>query len=179
MKAIVTHLIAALALASLGVTAVHSETSEDAARAFENGDYSTAFELWRPLAQQGDARAQLELGRMYLRGQGRDPDYRKALKWIRRAAEQGDVTAQYWLGMMYADGLSTRRDFVASLMWFNIAANRGNESASRSRDGILIYMSPSQIIEAQRLAQEWRPTRNWVEDAASSERSMAERMPEP
>ena len=38
---------------------------EDGATAYAKGDYGTALRLWRPLAEQGDARAQYNLGLMY------------------------------------------------------------------------------------------------------------------
>ena len=33
--------------------------------AYNNGDYATALKQWTPLAEQGDARAQYNLGVMY------------------------------------------------------------------------------------------------------------------
>ena len=44
---------------------------EDGVSAFVRGDYITARRLWRPLAEQGDAKAQFNLGVMYVRGAGR------------------------------------------------------------------------------------------------------------
>ena len=38
--------------------------------ATERGDYQTAFKLWLPLAEQGDAKAQFNLGVMYGNGLG-------------------------------------------------------------------------------------------------------------
>jgi hypothetical protein len=40
------------------------------ARAFLSGDYATAMREWRPLAKQGLAIAQLNLGIMYGNGEG-------------------------------------------------------------------------------------------------------------
>ena len=40
---------------------------EDADAAFDKGDYATAMRLLRPLADQGDARAQYNLGLMYVK----------------------------------------------------------------------------------------------------------------
>src|SRR6476659_8327251 len=42
---------------------------EDGEAAFKRGDYATALRLWRPLANQGDARAQYYLGAIYANGQ--------------------------------------------------------------------------------------------------------------
>ena len=57
----------------------------DAAR---NGDYATALRELRPLAEQGHAIAQYNLGVMYEFGHGVAQDYAEAVKWWRLAAEQ-------------------------------------------------------------------------------------------
>ncbi len=53
------------------------------------GDYATALKEWRPLAEQGSAAAQYNLGYMYDNGLGVPQDYAEAVKWHRKAAEQG------------------------------------------------------------------------------------------
>ena len=57
--------------------------------ATERGDYQTAFKLWLPLAEQGDAKAQFNLGVMYGDGLGVKQDYFEEVNWYRKAAEQG------------------------------------------------------------------------------------------
>ena len=39
-------------------------------KAFEAGDYASALNEWHPLAQQGSARAQVNVGKMYATGAG-------------------------------------------------------------------------------------------------------------
>jgi hypothetical protein len=65
---------------------------------FENGidaarraDYETVLRLWRPLAEQGDAKAQTALARVYAQGRGVPRDYAAAIGWYRKAAE-GEMT---------------------------------------------------------------------------------------
>ena len=55
--------------------------------AFGRGDFATAFRAREPLAEQGDAEAQLNLGVMYGSGWGAAQDYGRAADWYRRAAE--------------------------------------------------------------------------------------------
>jgi TPR repeat protein len=38
---------------------------EDAGAAYDKGDYATALRLWRPMAEQGNAAAQFNLGQVY------------------------------------------------------------------------------------------------------------------
>ncbi len=51
--------------------------------AYERGDYATALRELRPLANQGDADAQHNLGLMYYKGQGVAQDQAVAVKWYR------------------------------------------------------------------------------------------------
>jgi uncharacterized protein len=74
----------------VGNTAVAGPV-EDAAAAYKRGDYATAMRLFRPLADEGDASAQVVLGFMYKRGQGVPQDFAAAVRWYRLAADQGDA----------------------------------------------------------------------------------------
>ena len=77
-------------------------------RAYEKGDYATALKEWRPLAEQGDARAQYNLGRVYEYGA---QDFKEAVKWYRLAAEQGYASARYNLGVMFCEGPGVTQDY--------------------------------------------------------------------
>ena len=63
--------------------------------ATKRGDYQIAFKLWLPLAEQGNATTQFNVGLMYAEGQGVKQDDVEAIKWFRKAAEQGLAQAQY------------------------------------------------------------------------------------
>jgi TPR repeat protein len=97
--------------------------------AFDKGGYEKALEIVRPLAENGDARAQSLLARMYYRGRAVRQDHVEALKWFRRAAEQGDATAQFNLGVMYSEGDSVPQDKTEAQRWYRRAADQGNPQA--------------------------------------------------
>ena len=111
---------------------------------------------WRPLAEQGDASAQTNLGVMYHQGHGVPLDYAEAMKWFRLAAEQGDATAQHNLGLMYAKGQGVAQNYIQAYMWETLAAAQGNDNASKGLEILEKQMTPDQIAEAQRLAREWK-----------------------
>ena len=90
----------AAVVASAGATA-RADQLDDAAAAYERGDFVTAFRLVRPLAQRGDPVAQYHLGLMYLNGEGTRQNPAEAAKWFRLAAEQGDPRAQLSIGISY------------------------------------------------------------------------------
>ncbi len=62
--------------------------------AYYRGDYDTALKEWRPLAEQGFARAQNNLAKMYRRGQGVPKDDVLAHMWWSLAAAQGHEPAR-------------------------------------------------------------------------------------
>ncbi len=61
--------------------------------AFENGDFATAPKELTPLAEQGNAFAQSNLGVMYATGKGVPQDYIHAHMWWNIAASSGDEYA--------------------------------------------------------------------------------------
>ena len=103
--------------------------ADDPFAAFRSGDYATTLRLARPLADEGDARAQSLLGLIYYRGHGVQQDYKEAVKWFRRAADQRDAVAQFYLGVMYYDGEGVPRDTAEAAKWYRLAADQGNPEA--------------------------------------------------
>ena len=128
---------------------------EDATAAYHRKDYQTAIKLWKPLAEQGDAKAQYNLGVLYGKGRGVPQDYAKAVKWFYKAAEQGYAKAQNNLGVMYEKGWGITKDYVQAHMWFHLAAMGGDTNAIKSNDKVSRLMTPVQIAKAQKLANEW------------------------
>ncbi len=102
--------------------------------AFEAGDTATAFEVWEPLSEQGDAVAQYNLGTMYQKGEGFVPrNYFEAVRLYRLAAEQGLAPAQGILGEAYDNGEGVPQDKVLAHMWYNIGASKGHEESGTKR----------------------------------------------
>jgi len=114
MKAILRSGFLALAIMALAVPA-NAGPLDDGLTAAQRGDYATALRLWRPLAEQGDARAQNNLGSMYLKGLGVPQDNAEAAKWFRKAAEQGLAEAQNSLGSSYAEGWGVPQDYAEAV----------------------------------------------------------------
>ena len=102
---------------------------DDAALAYQRGDYAAAFNDFRALAEKGDAHAQFMLGRMYHDGQGISPDEKAAFEWFRKAAEQGNADAENYVGYMYTNGQGVREDKAAGFDWLHKSAVQGNATA--------------------------------------------------
>lgn len=121
--------------------------------------------LQKAAAYAGSASAQFHLGVAYYHGDGVPQDYDESLRWYRLAAEQGYASAQFTLGGFYALGQIVPQDYILALMWMSLAATRAHGD---SRAQILSTMSlitkkltAKQVLEAQRLAAEWRPKSGW------------------
>ena len=72
---------------------------------YKSGDYATALREWKPLAEQGNADAQYNLGVMYHTGDGVPKNYKTAMKWYRLAVRKEIPFAQSNLGAMYENCL--------------------------------------------------------------------------
>lgn len=59
----------------------------------QEGNYTTAFERLKPLAEKDNADAQYAIGYLYYYGRGTDKDLVQAQKWIRKAASAGQPQA--------------------------------------------------------------------------------------
>ncbi len=98
----------------------------EAGRAAANrGEFATAYSLWQPLAERGDARAQLALGKMFARGDGVAKDFQIARRYFGSAAAQNNPAAQLNLGKMLYYGDGGPRDYSEAYTWFEQAAKAG------------------------------------------------------
>ena len=94
-------IVIALLLASLITSMSWGADFNKGLAAYHRGDFTTALREWTPLAKQGNADAQYNLGLMYVRGQGVPQDDKMAMKYFAQAAEQGDAEIQYKVGLRY------------------------------------------------------------------------------
>ena len=122
--------------------------------AYEAGDYATALQEFRPLAGQGNALGQTNLGVMHEKGKGVPKGYAEAVEWYRLAAEQGHASAQTNLGVMYDKGQGVLQDNVLAHMWYNLGAANGSKNGPKNRDSIAEEMTREDISKAQSMASE-------------------------
>lgn len=118
-------LIVLISLAARALPASAQDGLEEGMAAYRSADYVKAVELWRPLAEKGDATAQYRLGTMYAEGKGVAPDDKEAFKWFQRAGEKGNAAAQYNVGASYAGGIGVGKDDAEAAKWFRRAAEQG------------------------------------------------------
>ena len=110
---------------TLTANMARADDFDDAAAALNNGDFATAFNLIKPLAERGYADAQYNLGVMYRLGNGVRKDDTKAVRWYRKAADQGYALAQHNLGVMYSKGRGVKKDVKEAVKCWRQAADQG------------------------------------------------------
>ena len=114
------------------------------------GDYATALHEWRPLAEQGDALAQFNLGVLYRKGRGAPQDDVQARQWFEKAAAQGQAKAQFNLGTLYFNGEGVAKDYQQAFRWFRLAADQG-EALAQTKIAIMYDEGqgvPQDIVQA-------------------------------
>jgi TPR repeat protein len=150
-----------------GATAVAGPFEEGAA-ASQRGDSQTALKLWRPLAEQGNASAQFNIGLMYKLGKGTSKDIDEAVKWFDRAARQGNVLAQINLGIAYEQGEGVPQNYLLAYVWYDVAssavASVGAASSfvsglGRIEKEIEAKLGPAKLAEAKAIAQKCTASR--------------------
>jgi TPR repeat protein len=127
-----------------------------AEKAYYQGDFKTAAEVFQVMAERGNARAQFFLAQIYLNGNGMPRDYARALKWAIAAADQKDPEAQFTLGEIYESGKGVPQDFVQAHMWYSLSASTGDEQAIRRKAELEIKkMTGAQIEQSKQLELKW------------------------
>lgn len=89
--------------------------------AWDRANYATALKVWMPAAEGGNAEAQTNVGEIFERGLGGEPNYEASLIWYRKAAKQGNARAQFNLGTMYEQGLGVPKSQMEALNWYRLA----------------------------------------------------------
>ena len=104
MKLTLKHTLAAIILGLSFAAPMAAGPLEDADAAVKRRDYATAVRLNRPLAEQGNANAQYNLGTFYDNGLGVPQDKVRAYMWFSLSAAQG------------REGAAAFRDLIARRM---------------------------------------------------------------
>ena len=86
-----TRILLIATILSLCSSVARANDLEDSIEAYNKGNYAQALELLCPLAEEGIANAQNNLGVMYVKGKGVTQDYVRARMWFNFAAKLGQM----------------------------------------------------------------------------------------
>ena len=134
---------------------VYSADYQKARDAIEKKDYALALRELAPLAEKGDPRAQLDLGRLYRYGRGVKIEPQIAMKWYHEAANQGYADAQVALGHVYSTGSIVEKDHKQAVKWYRKAAKQGNDDAQYALGQAHLYGEERGVPLDYLQAEEW------------------------
>ena len=109
-----------------------ADTDVDLARAEAyamDGDFAPAWCIWEPLAAEGNATAQFNLGWLYRNGNGVAANDERARVLWEQAARSGHAEAQMALAMLYGQQGGPLEDQSQAIDWYRKAAGQGIEDA--------------------------------------------------
>jgi SH3-like domain-containing protein len=110
---------------------VAADDFSEAVAAYADADYEKAYQLWRPLAENGDAGAMFDLGVLYWEGQGIPRNRSLAIQWWQRAAQQEVAAAQYNVSLAHYLGEEVAHDAHKALSLARLAAQQEHDYARR------------------------------------------------
>ena len=139
---------------------------KDAVSAYNSGDYATALQILKPLADGGDVQAQIAIGGLYADGRGVDQNYTDAKAWFQRAADQGSSRAQFNIGSLHYHGQGVVRDYAEAVVWFERAASQGYPDAQ--------FMLATMLAEGKGTAKGDAAAVRWYQMAAGNGHSGAQ-----
>lgn len=130
-----------------------------ALKALASGNYAEAASQLMPMAESGDARAQVLIGHVLRNPANPQKAPEAAYRWFAKAAEQNSGEALFWLGTMHRLGESVPRDAEQAVRHWQKSAETGYPpgqaalaQALMSGDGIT--KDPSEAVRLARLAAE-------------------------
>lgn len=92
-------------------------------------DPNAISDLLKSTAAAGNPKAQLSLGKYYLKGDGVPKNVSEGVRWILKSAEQNDPEAQHLMGELYWAGIGFRQDYEKAFSWYLKSANQGHPEA--------------------------------------------------
>ena len=120
--------------------------------AIDRSHYASAYRSFKPLADNGIAEAQNNLGFLYQNGFGVKRNYNTAIKWYELAAAQGLPEAQHNMGMLNYLGHGLSQSYSHARRWFSKAADQGL-SNSHYMIGLIFFKGEGTQVSPERAKQ--------------------------
>jgi len=126
---------------------------------FAQKGFGQNIEELKKKAENGDAKAQVELGRALISGKNTRKDEKAGAKWIAKALAQDNWAAKYYYGVCLTYGVGVDKDPKKAVSLLNETAN------PKSKEGVeIVWDAYDQLIESDQF--------KW-EDMGKNERAIA------
>lgn len=119
-------------------------------------DFQQARDWLELAADEGNAEAMYELGRLFYLGDTNNlyTDYDEAMTWFQRASDAGHTGATYHIGYFYEFGFAGKNDYSQAKEYYLAAANKG-DLYSQYHYGHLSLLETNQMYPDYQLAKEY------------------------
>jgi TPR repeat protein len=107
----------------------------------------------REIAYAGNVNAQVQLGVIYLTGDGVPKDDVEAVKWLRKAVEQDNPLAERYLAEMYFKGRGVAADHAEAARLLQMASALGD--AQSEYNLAVLYTQGDGVPRNVKLAENW------------------------
>lgn len=97
---------------------------------YKQKKYEKAFLLWKEEASKGNDQAMVNIGLLYLKGEGVAQDPRLSKNWFEQAITYNNPSAYYNIALMYQNAIGVEKDDVLALTYFKSAAAFGHSGAN-------------------------------------------------
>jgi hypothetical protein len=88
-------------------------------------NHAAAAQWWRSAAAQGDLMAMIDLGQLYITGDGVPRDPQEAIRLFQKAGDAGEMQGYYHLAYMYGVGNGVKKDYAEEAKWYRVLAEKG------------------------------------------------------
>jgi hypothetical protein len=150
-------IVTAICMLASQIVPALGDQMQDALDAIKREDFSRAYQLMRPLAENGDVHAQTGIGLMLYDGRGVEQNKAEAAKWFAKAADRNDVQAQAMLSQMYFLGEGgLPQSAVEAYKWALIAGDDATPILKFPKPLIEHAMRRTRKDEAIQLAEQWK-----------------------
>ena len=117
-----------------------------------NKSYGRIADLW-DRSDKSDPRADLQLSKAYIDGNGVPQDYQLAFEFLKMAADWNLPEAQFLMGEhYYRDGTP---DYVSAYLWYALSKRAGGQDGEAMLKTLASEMSPEQLSEAELRVDYW------------------------
>ena len=130
----------------------HTDTFVSGLNAIDRTHYASAYRSFKPLADNGVAEAQNNLGFLFQNGFGVRRNYNTAIKWYQSAADQGLAEAEHNLGILNYRGHGVAQSYPIARRWFNKSAEKGLRD-SHYMLGLMFYKGEGVQISLERASR--------------------------
>jgi len=97
---------------------------------YKQKKYEKAFLLWKEEASRGNDQAMVNIGLLYLKGEGVAQDPALSKNWFEQAITHNNPSAYYNIALMYQNAIGVEKDDALALTYFKSAAAFGHSGAN-------------------------------------------------